>query len=134
MLYWYYFWLQFIGDFFLDFNFGVFILMIGQDEYYILRYLLYNFFLDNLLGVILWFNVIIMCSFLNFWYFFIFYFYYVIIDWIVLLLCFLLEYVGIYYNDVYGEVCVIMEGNDYLVLNYGVVFWKFWLKYSYDQF
>lgn len=38
------------------------------------------------------------------------------------------EYVGNYHNDAYGNVCVTMEGNDHLILNYGFASWKLWPK------
>lgn len=117
-----------------DLNLGVFTSMTGQDEHYILRHLLHNFLSDNLLGVTPWLNATTMCSFPNPWYSSISYSHYVIIDRTVSASRPLSEYVGIYHNDAYGEVRVTMEGNDHLVLNYGVASWKLWPKHSHDQF
>lgn len=43
------------------------------------------------------------------------------------------EYVGNYHNDAYGNVCVTMEGNDHLILNYGSASWKLCQKKDYDN-
>lgn len=117
-----------------DLNLGVFTSMTGQDKHYILRNLLHNFLSDTLLGVKPWPNATTMYSFSNPWYSSSPVYYGVVGSGNVSASRPLSEYVGIYHNDAYGEVCVTMEGNDHLVLKYGVASWKLWPKQDKDQF
>lgn len=120
-----------------DLKLGIFTSMTGEDENHIFGQLLHNFLSDNLLGVKPWLNATTMCSFPSTWYSksSIPYFKYVKINKTFSASRPLSEYVGIFHNDVYGEVCVTMEGNDNLVLNYGVASWKLWpKKHSHDEF
>lgn len=119
-----------------DLKLGVFTSMTGEDENHIFGQLLHNFLSDNLLDVEPWLNETTMCSFPSPWYSKspIPYFEYVKIDQTVSASRPLSEYVGIYHNDVYGEVRVTMGGNNYLVLDYGVASWKLWPNDIHDQF
>lgn len=111
-----------------DLNLGVFTSMTGIDENHIFGQLLHNFLSDNLLGVTPWLNATHPCRSSTP------YSHYVIKDQAVSASRPLLEYDGIYHNDAYGEVNVTMEGEDHLVLNYGVASWKLWPKPNQDEF
>lgn len=87
-----------------DLNLGVFTSMTGQEEHYNLSEKLHNFLSDTLLGV----KPGVKPRPLS-------------------------EYVGNYHNDAYGNVCVTMEGNDHLILNYGSASWKLCQKKDYDN-
>lgn len=82
----------------------------------------------------MWFNFSMICFFFELWFLILLEMLYLIGKFNRFIRLFL-EYVGYYYNDVYGDLYIFWNFFiGFIDMKYGVVFWNFYLKYFYDQF
>lgn len=82
----------------------------------------------------MWLNFIMICFFFELWFLILLEILYLIGKFNRFIRLFL-EYVGYYYNDVYGDLYIFWNFFiGFIDMKYGVVFWNFYLKYFYDQF
>lgn len=82
----------------------------------------------------MWLNFSMICFFFELWFLILLEMLYLIGKFNRFIRLFL-EYVGYYYNDVYGDLYIFWNFFiGFIDMKYGVVFWNFYLKYFYDQF
>lgn len=82
----------------------------------------------------MWLNFSMICFFFELWFLILLEILYLIGKFNRFIRLFL-EYVGYYYNDVYGDLYIFWNFFiGFIDMKYGVVFWNFYLKYFYDQF
>lgn len=82
----------------------------------------------------MWLNFSMICFFFELWFLILLEMLYIIGKFNRFIRLFL-EYVGYYYNDVYGDLYIFWNFFiGFIDMKYGVVFWNFYLKYFYDQF
>lgn len=82
----------------------------------------------------MWLNFSMICFFFELWFLIMLEMLYLIGKFNRFIRLFL-EYVGYYYNDVYGDLYIFWNFFiGFIDMKYGVVFWNFYLKYFYDQF
>lgn len=82
----------------------------------------------------MWLNFSMICFFFELWFLILLEMLYLIGKFDRFIRLFL-EYVGYYYNDVYGDLYIFWNFFiGFIDMKYGVVFWNFYLKYFYDQF
>lgn len=96
------------------------------------EFFFYNYLVDVVLGEDMWLNFSMICFFFELWFLILLEILYLIGKFNRFIRLFL-EYVGYYYNDVYGDLYIFWNFFiGFIDMKYGVVFWNFYLKYFYD--
>lgn len=109
--------------FFFDWNFGIFIVMIGEDKKDFFRIVFSSYILDLYFEKELWLNFFLFCMFFELFMkgfdFDIFKVYLVVLfGW------FLIDFIGMYINDIYGKMEII-DKSGVLEVKYGYVIFDF---------
>lgn len=101
----------FLMIFFFDKNLGIFIFMMGEDDDELFCIFVSFYIVDLYNEEELWFNFILLCSF--FWFFMVYFLkrclcYFlsdVFLGWLIG------DYIGMYYDEVFCDIIVIIENN-----------------------